>query len=63
MATTAKKHHGMKANNALKHDWNVWRFLNRHFYRYESPRPLEKVEADLKELESDIVRILGEFAN
>ena len=34
--------------------------LNRHFYRYEPPRPLEVIEAEIKELESEIVRMLGE---
>ena len=30
--------------------------LNRHFYRYEPPRPLEEIEADIKELEREIMR-------
>ncbi len=34
--------------------------LNRHFYRYEPPRPLEAIEADLKRLEGEIVRMLAE---
>jgi len=34
--------------------------LNRHFYRYEPPRPLEVIEADIKALETDIVRLLAE---
>ena len=34
--------------------------LNRHFYRYEPPRPLEVIEADIKALEEDIKRLLGE---
>jgi len=34
--------------------------LNRHFYRYEPPRPLEDIEADIRGLESDIVRMLAE---
>jgi len=34
--------------------------LNRHFYRYEPPRPLETIEADLKALEDDIVKLLKE---
>lgn len=34
--------------------------LNRHFYQYEPPRPLEEIEAEIKGLESDIVRMLGE---
>ncbi|MHC1761071.1 MAG: N-6 DNA methylase [Negativicutes bacterium] len=34
--------------------------LNRHFYRYEPPRPLEVIEEDIKALETDIVRLLAE---
>lgn len=34
--------------------------LNRHFYRYEPPRPLEAIEADIKALEADIVAMLRE---
>jgi type I restriction enzyme M protein len=34
--------------------------LNRHFYRYEPPRELADIEADIKALETDIVRLLGE---
>lgn len=34
--------------------------LNRHFYVYEPPRPLEVIEADIKALEDDIKRMLGE---
>lgn len=34
--------------------------LNRHFYRYEPPRDLSVIEAEIKALESDIVRLLGE---
>ena len=33
--------------------------LNRHFYQYEPPRPLEVIEADVSALESEIVRLLG----
>jgi type I restriction enzyme M protein len=36
--------------------------LNRHFYRYEPPRPLEEIEADIKTLESDILVLLKEVA-
>jgi len=36
--------------------------LSRHFYRYEPPRPLEKIEADIKTLESDILALLKEVA-
>ncbi len=34
--------------------------LNRHFYRYEPPRPLDSIEADIKELETEIVTLLAE---
>ncbi len=34
--------------------------LNRHFYRYEPPRPLEEIEADIKTLEGEIVALLRE---
>ena len=35
--------------------------LNRHFYVYEPPRPLEEIESDLRELEHEIVGLLGEI--
>lgn len=34
--------------------------LNRHFYRYEPPRELAVIEAEIRLLEADIVRLLGE---
>jgi type I restriction enzyme M protein len=34
--------------------------LNRHFYRYEPPRPLEEIEADIKSLEGEILTLLKE---
>ena len=34
--------------------------LNRHFYKYTPPRPLEEIEADIKEIEKDIVKMLAE---
>ena len=34
--------------------------LNRHFYRYEPPRPLEVIEADIKQLEGEILDLLRE---
>jgi type I restriction enzyme M protein len=36
--------------------------LTRHFYRYESPRPLEEIEADIRGIERDIARMLEEAA-
>ena len=34
--------------------------LNRHFYRYEPPRSLEEIEADIKVLEGEILALLKE---
>lgn len=34
--------------------------LNRHFYAYKPPRPLEEIEADIKALEADILDLLRE---
>ena len=34
--------------------------LNRHFYKYEPPRPLEVIEADIKTLEQEIMGLLAE---
>ncbi|MBM3216384.1 SAM-dependent DNA methyltransferase [Candidatus Poribacteria bacterium] len=34
--------------------------FNRYFYRYTPPRPLEEIEADIREIEQDIVRMLAE---
>ena len=34
--------------------------FNRYFYRYTPPRPLEDIEADLRALGADIVRMLAE---
>lgn len=34
--------------------------LNRYFYRYEPPRPLEVIETDIKHLEDDIMKMLKE---
>jgi type I restriction enzyme M protein len=35
--------------------------LNRHFYRYEPPRPLEVIEAEIKALEGEILAKLKEI--
>jgi type I restriction enzyme M protein len=32
--------------------------LNRHFYRYEPPPPLEEIEKDIQALEAEIVAML-----
>jgi len=34
--------------------------LNRYFYRYEPPRPLEIIEANIKRLEGEILDLLKE---
>jgi type I restriction enzyme M protein len=36
--------------------------FNRYFYRYSPPRPLEEIEADIRAIESDILRMLAEVA-
>ena len=36
--------------------------FNRHFYTYTPPRPLEEIDADLREVEEEIVRLLREVA-
>jgi len=36
--------------------------INRHFYVYEPPRPLEEIEGDIKKLEGDILAMLKEVA-
>lgn len=36
--------------------------LNRHFYVYEAPRPLEEIASDIKQLEQDIMKMLGGIA-
>ncbi len=34
--------------------------FNRYFYRYTPPRQLEEIEADIRGIESDILRMLAE---
>ena len=36
--------------------------FNRYFYKYQAPRPLEEIEADIKLLEKDILEMLREVA-
>jgi type I restriction enzyme M protein len=34
--------------------------FNRYFYQYEPARPLEEIDADIKKLEGEILKVLGE---
>ena len=34
--------------------------FNRYFYRYNPPRPLEEIEADIRAVEQDILQMLAE---
>ncbi len=34
--------------------------FNRYFYRYQPPRPLEAIEADIKAVEQDVLKLLRE---
>lgn len=36
--------------------------FNRYFYKYVPPRPLEKIKAEIREVEQEILRLLGEVA-
>jgi type I restriction enzyme M protein len=36
--------------------------FNRYFYKYTPPRPLEKIEADIKGIEKDVLEMLREVA-
>lgn len=36
--------------------------LNRHFYVYQPPRPLEAIESDIRKLEREIMQMLSEVA-
>ena len=37
--------------------------FNRYFYEYRPPRPLEEIEADIQQVEKDIVAMLQEMAS
>lgn len=37
--------------------------FNRYFYRYQPPRPLETIEADIRSIEKEIVRMLAEVTD
>ena len=34
--------------------------FNRHFYQYTPPRPLAEIDAELKEAEAEVLRLLRE---
>jgi type I restriction enzyme M protein len=34
--------------------------FNRYFYRYAPPRPLEQIEADIRAIEQDVMKMLAE---
>lgn len=36
--------------------------FNRYFYQYQPPRPLEEIEADIKAVEADVLKLLQEVA-
>ena len=36
--------------------------FNRYFYKYVPPRPLEEIDAELKQLEAEIAELLKEVA-
>ena len=36
--------------------------FNRHFYVFEPPRPLEQIDAELKQVSANIMKMLGELA-
>ena len=37
--------------------------LNRYFYHYEPPRPLEEIEGEMKQLETEIMEMLKDMTN
>jgi len=37
--------------------------FNRYFYRYTPPRPIEEIEADIRAIEGDIMRMLAEITD
>ena len=37
--------------------------FNRHYYKYKPPRKLEQIDADLKQAEEDILRLLREVTD
>jgi len=37
--------------------------LTRHFYEYVPPRPLEEIDAEIRELEDEIQQLLAEVSD
>jgi type I restriction enzyme M protein len=37
--------------------------LTRHFYKYEPPRPLEEIDAEIRELEEEVLDLLKEVTD
>ena len=37
--------------------------FNRYFYEYQPPRPLEEITADIRDVEKEIVQLLGELTD
>lgn len=52
--------HDQKDNKVGKVGYEI--NFNRYFYKYEPPRPLEEIEADIKGVEKDILEMLREVA-
>jgi type I restriction enzyme M protein len=36
--------------------------FNRYFYTYVPPRPLEEIQAEIRQVEQEILKLLGEVA-
>lgn len=50
---------GTKELGLVGYEINFNRYF--YFYRYTPPRPLEAIEADIRTIEGDIVRMLAEM--
>jgi type I restriction enzyme M protein len=55
---TAVRDHKDKEVGKVGYELN----FNRYFYKYQPPRPLEEIEADIRDLEKDILSMLREVA-
>lgn len=36
--------------------------FNRYFYKYVPPRPLEEIQAEIRQVEQEILKLLGQVA-